>query len=294
MELEAKKQKIIFICDRKIISFFEDYINTFHNIFDVDIYLFLDKNNIKAYLDTFDQPHIPLFIFMQFIPNNICENIQYYIEHKYKLCIFNTEQLSRKNYNHIIHSYHPSIYRIDYSEVNLFIVANELKKIYLPYQVHYNEIFNYPKTKDVCMIYPHNSIRRNKIIEELKSKNINVDIISGFLDSRDRELFQYKVLINVHFDEDYQIFEEMRCNRCIMNRMIIISEKSLYDDIHLLRRHFLVVNYKEIVDKVIDVLVNYDLYHSHLFRSFDKLLPIYDQDLQSIAIDNIKNIFEEP
>lgn len=291
--IESQKYKIIFICDRKIISFFEDYINTFHNIFDVEIYLFFDKDSIKSYLDHYINPHIPIFIFMQFIPQNICDHIQFYIDHKYKLCVFNTEQLTRKNYNHIIHSYHRYIYRMDYSEANLFLVSNELNKIYLPYQVHYNEIRNIPKTKDVCMIYPHQSVRRNKIIEELKSKNINVDIISGFLGSRDNKLFQYKVLINVHYDQDYQILEEMRCNRCIMNKMVVISEKSLHDDIYLLRKHIIICDYQEIVDKVINVLHNYDLYYNHLFRSFDKLLSIYDNDLQSIANENIKSIFDQ-
>lgn len=313
--MENNKRNLIFICDRKIISFFEDYINTFHNIFNLEIFLFTNIHQIKNYLDSFafeessnnnDSDSInhinniklktklknSVFVFMQFVPKEIIENIQFYINHSYKLCLFNTEQLSRTGYGNMINSFHPYIYRMDYSEINLLVVANELKKIYLPYQVHYNEIKNYPKTNDVCIVYPYKSERRYKIINELKSSGIQVDEISGFLGTRDEKLFRYKILINIHFDEDYNIFEEMRCNRCIMNQMIVISEKSWYDDIHLLRRHFLTCDYDKIVAKVKDVLTNYDLYHSHLFRSFDQLLPVYENDLKSIALENINDVFE--
>ncbi len=296
--MENNKYTIIFICERKIIHFFEDYIHTFHHIFNVEIFLFNNNNQTKNYLDYFsleNNKHYlknSVFIFMQFIPNEIIENIQFYINHLYKLCLFNTEQLSRPTYAKTINSYHPYIYRMDYSEINLLVVANELKKIYLPYQVHHNEIKNYPKTHDVCIIYPHNSKRRHHIINQLKDCGIRVDEIYGFLGTRDEKLFRYKILINIHFDEDYNIFEEMRCNRCIMNQMIVISEKSWYDDLHLLRRHFLICDYDKIVDKVKDVIINYNLYYSHLFRSFDQLLPIYENDLKSIATENINHIFE--
>lgn len=294
--MENNIYTLIFICDRKIISFFEDYIHTFHHIFNVEIFLFNNHFQIKNYLDSFTENNSNLknniFIFMQFIPHEIIQNIQFYINHSYKLCLFNTEQLSRPTYATTINSYHPFIYRMDYSEINLLVVANELKKVFLPYQVHYNEIKNYHKINDVCIIYPYKSERRHKIINELKSCGIQVDEISGFLGTRDEKLFRYKILINIHFDEDYNIFEEMRCNRCIMNQMIVISEKSWYDDLHLLRRHFIVSDYDNIVPKVKDVLINYHLYHSHLFRSFDKLLPVYDNDLKSIAFENINNIFD--
>ncbi len=296
MIIMKNKINISFICDRKIIHFFEDYIHTFHHILNVEIFLFTNTNQITNYLNSFtlNNPSLinhTFFIFMQSIPYEIIQNIQFYIDHQYKLGLFNTEQLSRHGYGKMINSYHPYIYRVDYSEVNLLVVANELKKIYLPYQVHYNEIKNYPKNADVCIIYPHNSERRHKIINELKSCGIQVDEISGFLGSRDEKLFRYKILLNIHFDKDYQIFEEMRCNRCIMNQMIVISEKSLYDDLHLLRRHFLICDYDQIVNKVKDVLVNYDLYHSHLFRSFDKLVHVYDNDLQNICYENINKVF---
>ncbi len=141
------------------------------------------------------------------------------------------------------------------------------------------------------MIYPYKSEKRRKIINDLQSYGICVDEISGFRDLRDSKLFQYKILINIHYDDDYKIFEEMRCNRCIFNKMIVLSETSLYDDFHILKKHILVTDYNNIVDKVRDILRNYQLYYDHIYKSFDKLLPIYDNDLQEIALSNIQKAF---
>ncbi len=90
--MENKKRDLIFICERKIIHFFEDYIHTFHHIFNVEILLFNNNNQTKNYLDSFafTDSHIndsyhklnnSVFVFMQFIPHEIIENIQFYINH---------------------------------------------------------------------------------------------------------------------------------------------------------------------------------------------------------------------
>ncbi len=297
MKTALKKPRVVFICDRKIMCYFEDYINTFHNIFDVSIFLF----NVVEMIDGFLGQHIiagiqkeTFYIFMQYVPPNVMGKLDLYIAEGFKMGIFNTEQLSKKENAWMINNQHPFFYRVDYSEVNLLVVANEMnhKKIYLPYQLHLREIRSADVVKDkgVCIIYPYVSERRFKIINDLKEKGIQVDVIGGFGEGRDVELFRYKVLLNVHFDEDFNIFEEMRCVRAVFNQMIVVSEKSWYDDLHILRRHFLVCDYDKIVAKVIDVLVNYDLYHSHLFRSFDKLMPVYDADLQAIALENVGKV----
>jgi hypothetical protein len=287
--MESTKIKIAFICDRLSFQYFEDYINTFHNLFDVIIYLFNKEDDIPYFLEN----NSIFYIFIQSIPSIILNNLDFYKQNNYKLAIFNTEQLSRKGYAYMVNNLDSYFYRVDYSEINLLVVAIELnhKKIYLPYQVHYREIRDLPKIYDVCMIYPYKSEKRRKIINDLQSYGIHVDEISGFRDLRDSKLFQYKILINIHYDDDYKIFEEMRCNRCIFNKMIVLSETSLYDDFHILKKHILVTDYNNIVDKVRDILRNYQLYYDHIYKSFDKLLPIYDNDLQEIALSNIQKAF---
>ncbi len=292
--MENKNIKLIFICEQKLIHYFEDYINTFHHIFNVEIFLYSNNNQIIYFLNNYydlNNNFIHIFIFLQHIIPEINQNKNNILE-KYKICLLNTEQLSRKNYQNIINSYNPLIYIIDYSISNLTFIHNKYKKIYLPYQIHHNEIKNYDKINDICMIYPYKSQRRNNIIEKLKTRGINVNIISGFLGNRDKELLKYKILLNIHYDEDYKIFEELRCNRCVYNKMIVITEKSLFDDIYLLKKHLIICNYDEIVEKVIEVLNNYDFYYNYLFQSFDKYLNIYENDLKNICYENIYNILE--
>ncbi len=290
--MENIKHNLIFICDKKLMSFFEDYINTFHHIFNVEILLFLNKNNIIHYFENLilekKNNKNNIYIFLQYIIQEIANNENILIN--FKICLLNTEQLSRNHYIEQIHSYHPSIYRMDYSIANLSFINNQFKKIYLPYQIHHNEIFNFHKEYDVCMIYPYKSQRRLNIIEELKKCGIQVNIINGFLGNRDKELMKHKILLNIHYDEDYKIFEELRCTRCIYNKIIVISEKSLFDDIYLFKKHFITCDYNDFVNKVIEVIHNYDFYYNHLFQSFDKYLPIYENDLKFIAQENIQYI----
>ncbi len=287
--MENKNITLIFICDKKLIHYFEDYINTFHHIFNVEILLFTNKEYIIHYFQNLTkennniQNHI--YIFLQHIFNEISHDE--IILQRYKICLLNTEQLSRNNYVNQIQSYNPLIYRIDYSIANLSFIHNQFKKVYLPYQIHHNEIFNYTKDKEICMIYPYKSQRRLDIIAKLKSHGINVNIINGFLGNRDKELMKHKILLNIHYDEDYNIFEELRCTRCIYNKMIVISEKSLFDDIYLFKKHLITCDYNDFVEKVIEIINNYDFYYNHLFQSFDKYLNIYENDLKNSAHENI-------
>ncbi len=284
---------IVFICDRKLIHYFEDYINTFHHIFHVEILLYHDPNMI--HIDEGDgEKRKRLLIFLQSIPPNIYEQ---YAGSRYHIALLNTEQLSRTSWNKRIPH---GVIHIDYSEANLLCLeksgCGHGSRIYLPYQLHHREIRQYyqpKKSRDVCIIYPHTSERRHKVIRDLKERGVNVDIISGFGHSRDVELFQYKILINLHFSEEYKIFEELRCCRAIFHQMIVISESSLYDDLHLLRKHFISVPYECVANKVVDVLANYELYHSHLFHLFEThFLPIYEDTLIQTAHTNISSIFQ--
>lgn len=57
----------------------------------------------------------------------------------------------------------------------------------------------------------------------------------------------------------------MRCNRCILNKMIV-SEKS--DDDFELKDYMIECEYDEIVEMTNKVLENYDFYYNKLFENF--------------------------
>ena len=75
--------------------------------------------------------------------------------------------------------------------------------------------------------------------------------------------------MNIHFGEDYTVFEEIRCNRCIFNKMIVISEKSVHMENYRLKKYMIECSIDEIPAMVETVLNDYDYYFNKLFLDFD-------------------------
>lgn len=192
-------------------------------------------------------------------------------------CYFiNTEQLTRDywlNYIKELKRLNPKLKLLDYSYQNVKILdENSIKSTYLPYQEYKPEIFNFEKKYDVAIIGLNlknknkQNTHRNKIYHLLKEKGVKINNVCGFnLEDRDIPLFQHKILLNIHFDENYKIYEEIRCTRCTLNNMIVITEESDNLSEYMYYDKIIEVKYEEIVDKTIEVLENYDYYYKKLF-----------------------------
>ena len=98
------------------------------------------------------------------------------------------------------------------------------------------------------------SNRRNKILNELKSCGKKVNIVNRWGDDRDRELAKCKIILNIHFEDDYKIFESARCEPWLKIGIPVISEKSLDDDVRCI-----VSDYESLVQTVVDYLDNFNL-----------------------------------
>jgi dTDP-4-dehydrorhamnose reductase len=252
---DKTKNKIIdFYINKHTYKYFEDYLLGIFNIlknknkiFNVKLY---NPDNIIEIYNT--------SIFLQLLPpklkiNNIIDNNKIYV--------LNTEQLTRNEFLQRMELYkNNNIEIIDYSIEN----HNILNSYYIPYQVNQEEIYNYPKIYNACMVGYYNSPRRDLI-----SKKLKLDIINGWKDERDKILFQYKILVNVHHSNNYNIHEHMRVDRCIMNKMIVISESSHKDELLELKNHMIIVPYNKIIETVKNVLLNYDKYYHELFDTLD-------------------------
>ena len=155
---------------------------------------------------------------------------------------------------------------LDYSKANMSYYDGYYTK-YLSYQVNYDEIYNLPKTKDICIIlgsFGDIPTKRKYIIDLIKSKGYEIDFISGWKKERDEKLFTYKILVNISYQEDYKIFESLRCDRCIFNKMIVISDKKEDMNLYYLKNYMIFEDYNKVADKVIEVLNNYDTYYKKL------------------------------
>ena len=73
------------------------------------------------------------------------------------------------------------------------------------------------------------SLRRLHILNQLKEKGLTVCIINTWGNERDRSLACCRTLINIHYGDDYKIFESARCEPWL-SIMPVISENSLDND----------------------------------------------------------------
>lgn len=264
-----------FFSPMKSKKYFEDYI--------LSILSFLNEQYPQHHFSIHYYPEIyphsfihfiqpqHIFIYIYKIPLFVLKHLHHHQKY-HPVYLLNTEQLSIPKFTHYIKTLHPSIQLLDYSLSNIYI-KNKFKKksIYLPYFYNPKEHMEpIEKKKEICMIHPGTqSKRRHQFLYLCKKNGIQVNIIHGFGKERDKKLFSHKILLNIHFDSSYRIFEEIRCNRCIHQKMIVISESSLYHDNFILKKHMIEVPIELMIDKIKDVQQNYDHYYQTLFEDYN-------------------------
>jgi len=99
------------------------------------------------------------------------------------------------------------------------------------------------------------SPRRMNILNILIKKGVTINIISYSFNQkwaieRDREIARCRVLLNIHFADDYTVFESVRCDPWLSVGMPVISETSLDDD----SRCAVIAPYGELVERTIEFL----------------------------------------
>lgn len=269
----------IFFIEKHKYDYFSDYINSIVKHFNNKIIIY-QSSNIQKYILEYSNNSI--FIFLQEIPNYINKfTLKNYF-------ILNTEQYTHCN---LIQDYNKTNNLIDYSKENIIYANNYLNKqniYFFPYTYNKQEIYNYDKIYDACIVC-NLSERRLQIINEIKALDIKVTVISNLFDAqRDEILFRHKILINIHNSEDYKIFESIRCNRCIFNKMIIISENSIYSKANKLSKYIIFRNYNNIAKTVKKILDNYNYYYNLIYTKYDNLIQNYNNYTNKIYDNNKK------
>ena len=249
----------IIICNSLSFKYFEDYIysvlpviNGQLILFDYEINIDIDINNNYIFIQNIDNK------FFEYIKNN-------------NIYLINTEQLSVETLQIGINKYPNELIIIDYSIANLKYYDKKFTKFLLPYHINYNEILNIYKSNNICLIGEPTNIpfNRKNIVNLLKEKNINVDIISGFGKARDLQIFKYKIILNIGYTPSYTVMESIRCDRCVYNKMIVISDMKDDTENYYLKQHVIFTEYNNIPDKVIEVINNYEEHYNKLFSSFE-------------------------
>lgn len=254
----------LIFCSIHIYHFMEDYILSIIS----KIYGQYSHIESVEFNPEFEFENTNNYIFIQNIPEYLINKISFT-----NVYLLNTEQLCDiSNLNRVLNNLSKNnlLNFIDYSNTNINYINSLIfnKKFFFPYQINLNDFFNLKKNKDICFVGDCTKYRRN-IINLLKDKNITLDLISRFGKERDNEVFQYKILLNISQSYDHTVFESIRCDRCIYNKMIVISDFKENMEEYYLKDYIIFEKYENIPDKVIDVLTNYDYYYNKLYKDFN-------------------------
>lgn len=270
---------LILLMEPTIFKYSEDYIYSIKSLLNCEICFYrlpFDNNfivNNKKY------------VFWLRLPKNLKIS-----DTTNNIYLFNTEQMCKKyeKWAEQINKTPKQIKIIDFSIENLKYF-NNYSTYFLPYQVNYNEIFNLNKTKNICIISDNNiSKRRKYILDKLAEKNINVDIISGFGKERDLKLFNYKIILNIGWSECAKIFESIRCDRCIFNKMIVISDPKNDQYNYHLKDFIIFEEYEKIPNRVKYTLDNYANIHENIFENFD--IQKIDKRIKNMSISTVNQL----
>jgi hypothetical protein len=273
-----------FYCNSRIYKYFREYVESL--LFENDkIILYTENENIEISDDNISN------IFISYLPNlnyikfkNLNNNI-------INLFYLNTEQLTRYdvkcfiennlrvliNMSKLINNLKINI--LDYSLQNIkifnklaFLKEFNLNEIYhIPYQYNEKEI-NKLKTfsNNIKKEYEFSfcgikSNYRNKILDELTKNNISNNIITNWYNERDLEICKSKVLLNIHYNKDYNIYESIRCDRWIFSGNLVLTENSFDDESNDLKDFMISTDYDNLVNKASKIMNNLNLYKNICF-----------------------------
>ena len=210
-----------------------------------DWVLFLEKSN------NLPQTNLPICIGWKF-----CE--EQYI-------IFNTEQTTLNDFNfgyftdsNILEIWDYSLENVKNFKKNGFHNVKHVPFCLWDDYKHRIESYNVNKNYEYDVVFVgFINERRGLILNELKENGLNVLTIpydtggNLYSEERDKIISKSKILLNIHFKEDYKIFESYRCFPWIETNKIIVSENSLDNDIRCVN-----VNYENIVNTIIKIINN--------------------------------------
>lgn len=98
------------------------------------------------------------------------------------------------------------------------------------------------------------SDRRMRILQGLTAKGYDVVRITGWGEGRDKEIMRCKIIVNVHYDMTYQLYEGVRCDRLVMAGCHVISENSIDDGLNDLKGYMSISPYIQLMERCESVL----------------------------------------
>ena len=239
---------------------------------------------------------------------NVFEFPAYFIQSG-RLIYLNVEMLTEiHRMRNVIHAIQSGYKIVDYSLSNLQylkqyienkqIRIDNLTLCYLPYQYNLRDqvqlanidgIYTYDVGVINAVVKPDKSVnaeltyRRTKLWEQLQLSELKCINILGWGAERDELLKRCKVIINVHHFECFNIFEQIRCDRLIFAKKIIISDKSIFTETYDMVDNVLWEDYDNIIPRTKEVVNNFEKYNNMMKSlSLDQVIETRRKQLSDI------------
>jgi hypothetical protein len=218
------------------------------------------------------QPYPHFLELIQFLESDISPIAEYPIHLKNSMSnenqiLFMTEQLTSNDtnfyYNQLSQNFIKEIWTFSSYNVEMLKKHNILKAKYIKMDVwdeYRTKLLSYNPDNtydyDVCVV-GWMSARREEIVNQLVSKGVKVKVIGYnntlFGDERDKVIRKSKILLNIHYSDEFFCFEQIRCFPFISVGHVVVSETS-----HDVVDSVIFADYDKLSDKVIEVLKNFD------------------------------------
>jgi len=135
-----------------------------------------------------------------------------------------------------------------------------------------------------------NEPRRRALLEKIKQNNMPHTNVNNCFDKNDlKNLYKNtKIIINIHQTNHHDTFEELRVLPALQCGVIVVCENSPLSELIPYNDYIIWSSYDKILDKVNEVIENYDYYHNLVFVEKKKISIDFDS-LNSINYDILQN-----
>jgi hypothetical protein len=190
---------------------------------------------------------------------------------------------------------------IDYSIPNIYNVStcelfNEFAKKHLYIRPTIYDSYYIKENRNILSLstfFNTDEIRRKTLLNKLKENQIDHTNINDCFEKNKLQdiLKRTKILINVHQTPHHHTFEELRVLPALECGVIVISEKSPLNELIPYNDLIIWVNYDDIINKLKEVLDNYQEYHEKIFSIEHKnILNHLSEHNYDTLYHKIKNI----
>jgi hypothetical protein len=200
--------------------------------------------------------------------------------------------MSHEYYYKMIRTIDSKINIIDYSEENIPYFENIYNIYLIPPYFNYKHEIDY-NNKDIDILSLQNNNYRETLLKNIESnfennseKKLNIIFFDNtYGEVRDNLYYRAKIYVNIHCSNNHKTMEMIRIVNLIMNKVIIISQSSVYSELLFLKDFIIVCNDDgQISDYINEVLNNYDYYFNKIYGNFN------ENNYISYIKNNLENI----